>query len=173
MKVYTKFIVVPIDDVKPYWNNPRLNDKTRHALVDVYKKIGFNQPILIDENMTIVKGHARFYAAKIAGFDSIPCILSQATEEENKADRILDNKIQELSTWDPSTLEAELFKIDIQIEGVSFDFGAPEVKYNEEAGMPAQDFEIDTRRYIDTICPKCGTALRFDIDELAQREVVK
>lgn len=89
-----------LTDIKPYWKNPRINDDTINALVEVIPIIGFNQPIVIDKNNVIVKGHARYTAAMRLKMDKIPCIVSENTEEINKLDRIADNKVFELSTWD-------------------------------------------------------------------------
>jgi hypothetical protein len=117
-----KIVMKGIDDVTPYWRNPRKNDKTVNELIQVIEKFGFNVPIVIDTNNVVVKGHARLKAAKRLFMNEIPCIVSYADEDTIKADRIADNKIQELSAWDFSKLETEYEKIaDSKFERLFFE----------------------------------------------------
>ena len=103
-----EIVMIPVNEIIPYWRNPRRNDKTVDALVEVIQKNGFNVPIVVDRNNVAVKGHARLKAAKRLGMEAVPCIVSDATEDVIKADRISDNKIQELSRWDFGKLDIEL-----------------------------------------------------------------
>lgn len=103
-----EIVMTPVNRVIPYWRNPRRNDKTVDALVSVIEKNGFNVPIVVDKNGVVVKGHARLKAAKRLGMSHVPCIVSNAPEDVIKADRIADNKIQELSSWDFGKLNVEL-----------------------------------------------------------------
>lgn len=109
-------VMKPINEIIPYWRNPRRNDKTVDALVPVIQKYGFNVPIVVDKNGVVVKGHARLKAAKRLGLTEVPCIVSYASEDVIKADRIADNKIQELSSWDFARLETEIGKLDGKME---------------------------------------------------------
>lgn len=106
-----EIVMKKTSEIIPYWRNPRRNDKTVEALVPVIEKNGFNVPIVIDKNNVVVKGHARLKAAKKLGMEEVPCIVSDASEEVIKADRIADNKIQEMSSWDFAKRELELERI--------------------------------------------------------------
>jgi ParB-like chromosome segregation protein Spo0J len=161
VRVYWDVLDIPIDKIKPYWSNPRCNDKTKEALVGAYKTIGFNQPILIDQEHVIVKGHARYYAAKIAGMKIIPCVISKATPEENQQDRILDNAIQELSVWDPEMLKHEIEAVDIEIQHVFCDL-KNEIEASIAEGEPK----------IKIICPGCGEETYIPKSEIEKLEVV-
>ena len=117
VKMADRIVVLPIDDVIPYWRNPRRNDKTVDYLVKIIPEYGWRVPIVVDQNHVVVKGHARLKAAKRLGMNAVPCIISDATPEEIKQDRILDNKIQELSYWEFSKLELEFERIgDMQFK---------------------------------------------------------
>lgn len=109
-------VMKPVNEIITYWRNPRRNDKTVDALVPVIQKYGFNVPIVVDKNGVVVKGHARLKAAKRLGLTEVPCIVSYASEDVIKADRIADNKIQELSSWDFARLETEIGKLDGKME---------------------------------------------------------
>ena len=56
-----KLEIVMVDPMKlkPYFRNPRNNDKTVLALVKIIPRVGFNVPIVVDKDMAIIKGHSR------------------------------------------------------------------------------------------------------------------
>ena len=55
-----KIIKVNINDIKPYWRNPRKNDNAVIAVKESIKKYGYTVPIILDSNMTIIAGHTRY-----------------------------------------------------------------------------------------------------------------
>lgn len=116
IKLYDKVVYLPTDSIFPYENNVRVNEKAVEALVKAIPVMGFNVPIVIDKNAVIVKGHSRWEACKRLGLAEVPCIVSYASEDVIKADRIADNKIQELSSWDFARLETEIGKLDGKME---------------------------------------------------------
>lgn len=107
-------VEVPISEIKPYAKNPRDNEATVQKLMDLIKRVGFNQPLLLTRDNEIVKGHARYEACKRLGFKSIPCVYTDNTEDLVKFDRIADNKVHELTTWDYDELmhEVDMLKTD-------------------------------------------------------------
>lgn len=141
---------MPIDNVEivmkktseiiPYWRNPRKNDKTVEALMPVIEKNGFNVPIVIDKNNVVVKGHARLKAAKRLGMEEVPCIVSNAPDDVIKADRIADNKIQEMSSWDFAKRDLELERL-----GDSMTFGR--LFRPEELDVGNEVFDVPTFEY--------------------------
>ncbi len=70
---------------------------------------------LFDKEGVIVKGHARYKAAKLLGMEELPCI-SGNDDAVNNDDRILDNKISELSKWDMVKLSYELDQVGIELK---------------------------------------------------------
>lgn len=141
IKVEDKIVMKKISEVKPYIRNPRKNDKTVDLLCKIIPKVGFNVPLVIDENGIIVKGHARFSAAIKLGMTEIPCIVSHADPEAIKADRIADNKISEFSEWVNEELMHEIDMIDFD-----FDFtelGFPKVDFDDIPAM--EDFEVEDK----------------------------
>ena len=100
----------------------------------------------------IVKGHSRYYAAKLSGFETVPCIVSDASDAENKEDRVLDNKIQELSTWLPGDFERELGMVSISIAGV-FDDLEEEI----DLGIKRDTEKMEPKEpLVFIVCPVCG-----------------
>ncbi len=99
--------------------------KQLQKLKNAIKKVGYTNPIIIDENQNIIAGELRLLAAKELGFTQIPAILLEnLTEEEADAIRILDNRIAEDGEWHYENLKDELeklLKFDISFEDLGFD----------------------------------------------------
>ena len=111
-------------DIVPYAKNTKKHDETQiKNVAESIKKYGWVQPIVIDNDGTIVIGHCRALAAERLGMEEVPCVVvSDLTEEEINALRIVDNKTNE-SPWDFDLLSAELPEIDLS--DFEFDFDVP------------------------------------------------
>ena len=108
-----KIEYIPLEKIKPYENNPRINDDAVKYVANSIKEFGFKVPIIIDENNVIVAGHTRLKAAKKLGFEKVPCIRADdLTENQIKAFRLADNKVGEIATWDFNSLAVELANIE-------------------------------------------------------------
>lgn len=145
IKIYTEIKVIPIDQIKPYWRNPRHNDKTVEALKAVIPVVGFNVPIYVDKDNVIIKGHARYRAATQLGMKELPCIVSENSDEQNRLDRVADNKVSELAEWDLGELRYELENIDFDLESIGFDMPKDdfmEAEYAQEEFNDVQDGDI-------------------------------
>lgn len=114
---------IPISYVKPYEKNLRKNDKAVDGVAESIKQFGFKQPIDIDKNGVIVAGHTRYKVAIKLGFDTVPCVRADdLTQKQIKAYRILDNKLNELASWDFEMLGEEMktFQFDFESFDVQF-----------------------------------------------------
>ena len=110
--------------LKPYENNPRVNDYAVKKVLASIEEFGFTQPILVDEDMVIIAGHTRREAAILKGLKEVPYIVVDwLSPEKVRAYRIADNKLAELSTWDDTVLREELFEleaVDFPLEVMGF-----------------------------------------------------
>ena len=121
-------VEVAIGDLKPYANNPRLNDVAIKYVKESIAKFGFKVPLVIDTHNVIVCGHTRYEAAKQLKMESLPCIRADdLNEEQIKAFRLADNKVAEFSEWDDFKLDLELG----QLNDMGFDM-EPFGFFNEE-----------------------------------------
>ena len=105
--------VMPIDDLKPYKNNPR--NITQTAINAVKKSISeneFNSVIVVDKNLEIIAGHTRVLAAKSLGYTELPVMISNIDELQAKKLRLLDNRLTELTEWDSEKLLIESLDFD-------------------------------------------------------------
>jgi len=99
----------PIDTIKPYEANPRINDDAVDAVAASLKEFGFRQPIVIDADGVIIVGHTRWKAAKKLGLAKVPVhIATDLPPEKVKAYRIADNQTATLAEWDMDLLPIEL-----------------------------------------------------------------
>jgi len=64
----------PVGSIRPYENNPRLNDDAVDAVAASIKEFGWRVPIVCDEELVIVAGHTRAKAARKLGLKVVPCI---------------------------------------------------------------------------------------------------
>lgn len=101
---------VQVGKLIPYANNARTHTEAQVAQIAAsIREFGFNNPILIDEQSTIIAGHGRVLAAQALELKEVPCIrLTHLTESQRKAYVIADNKIALNSGWDEELLKLEL-----------------------------------------------------------------
>lgn len=99
-----------LDQIIPYEFNNRTHPQQQiDRIANSISLFGFNQPIVVDESNTILVGHGRWAAAKKLGMVKAPVLLRAGLSEADKrAYRILDNKLQNDSSWDLNNLELEL-----------------------------------------------------------------
>ena len=98
------------ETLNPYDRNPRITDEDAIAEVaDSIKRYGFQQPIVVDESMTVIVGHTRLRAAFKLGLKQVPVIIAKdLTEAEARAYRLADNRTAELTGWDMKELAREV-----------------------------------------------------------------
>ena len=164
-----KLEVVMIDPekLKPYFRKPRNNDKTVEALVKIIPRVGFNIPIVVDKDMVILKGHSRWNASRILGLKEVPVIISEASEEQNNKDRILDNAIHELTEWDYEKLKVELNLTGISLDNYKLKWIS---KIIDTTPVPKKDGKKEPKDIILTIpCPKCKKEIQFSKKELLSK----
>jgi DNA modification methylase len=110
----------PLPRVKPYPNNPRLNDDAVDAVVASIREFGFRQPIVVDSDGVIIVGHTRWKAAQKLGLEKVPVhVAKDLTPEQIKAYRIADNKTNELAEWNLDLLPIEL----ADLQAANYDLG--------------------------------------------------
>lgn len=108
-----KVVDLPVSEVKPYENNPRDNSRAVEYVKKSIEEFGFQQPLVLDKDKTIIVGHTRFLAAKEIGLETVPCVIADnLTEAQAKAYRLADNKTSDYSVWDNKLLLEELEGLD-------------------------------------------------------------
>jgi DNA modification methylase len=119
---------ISIEKLIPYVNNARTHSDAQVAQIAAsIKEFGFNNPVLIADDNSIIAGHGRVMAARKLGKDTVPAVrLSHLTEMQRKAYILADNKLALNADWDNSLLAIELADLkdlgfDTDLTGFSAD----------------------------------------------------
>ena len=101
---------IQLEALIPYINNSRTHSDDQVAQIAAsIKEFGFNNPILVDKDNSIIAGHGRLQAARKLGLTEVPCVrLEHLTETQRKAYVIADNRLALNAGWDNELLTIEL-----------------------------------------------------------------
>lgn len=113
------------DDLVPFPNNPKThNEEQISTLASNIEKFGFDQPVLVDEDSTVLKGHGRRLAARKLGV-KVPTIVHKGLSFEDKwAIVISDNAIPAMTGFDQGLLRiglTSLAKANYDLKLTGFD----------------------------------------------------
>lgn len=136
---------VAVRSIKPYKQNPRvITDESIKQVAASIEKFGWQQPIVVDSDHTVIAGHTRLRAAKHLGLKKVPVLVAaDLTTEQIQAYRIADNRSGEMSVWDGPLLNTEindLLKADFSLE----DLGFTEIQIDELTVDVGTGFEPTT-----------------------------
>ena len=121
----TKIEWLSVETLIPYAKNARTHSDEQVAqIAGSIKEFGFNNPVLVDKDNSVIAGHGRLMAARKLGMDKVPVVqLGHMTEAQRKAYVLADNRIALNSGWDADMLSLELqdLKDDIDLSLLGFD----------------------------------------------------
>ena len=144
-----QYVKKKLSEIKPYENNPRINDDAVDDVAESIRQCSYITPIIVDEDGVILAGHTRYKALlKLGKKECSVMVVSGLTEDQKKKYRLYDNKAAEFSGWDQRKLQKELFDVDFG----GYDFGQPEIKNPDADGEDEEKHETKT-------CPCCGEVL--------------
>jgi ParB-like chromosome segregation protein Spo0J len=63
---------VSLSRITPYFRNPRNAAEAVPGVMASIKEFGWRQPIVVDKDMVIIVGHARYLAAQRLGCVKVP-----------------------------------------------------------------------------------------------------
>ena len=138
--------MVSVDTLIPYAKNARTHSDEQVAqIAGSIKEFGFNNPVLVDKDNSVIAGHGRLMAARKLGYKEVPVVkLEHLTESQRKAYILADNRIALNSGWDTSMLSLELqeLKDDIDLSLLGFDADELDAMLNpieETEGLTDED----------------------------------
>lgn len=113
-----KIEMVDLDRIRFYEKNSKAHPTGQvEKIARSIDAFGFNVPVLIDREFSLVAGHGRCMAAKRLGFEQVPAVrVEHLTVEQVRAYRIADNKTAE-SEWLEDMLAEEL----LELKSLEFD----------------------------------------------------
>lgn len=178
--------MVKVADLKPYENNVRDNNQEAvDAVVESLKRHGYQERILVDENMVIIRGHTRLKAFKQLGWDEVEVLVATGwTPEQVRTVRLADNRTQELSMLKPKELDLELRELpDVEYAKT---LGLEETKPFAEGKMETTKEDIEqAQKHLESLlkdqdeakqagmvnlkCPHCDTVFMMKIGDLKNK----
>lgn len=119
----------PADLVAPARNVRKIKAAHLHEVVSAISRLGFFDPVLIDERNRVLDGVVRVEAAKLLGLTYIPCIQADhLTAAERRLLRIALNRLSEKGSWDFDELKIELEELVVENAPIEITgFSMPEI----------------------------------------------
>ena len=121
---------LPLKELKPAAYNPRKKlkkgDKEYEKIKQSLLKFGYVDPIIVNEDLTVIGGHQRLTVLKDLDYETAKCVIVDLPKEDEKALNIALNKIT--GQWDEALL-ADLL-LDLQESDFNLDltgFELPEI----------------------------------------------
>jgi len=161
-------------EIKPYSKNAKKHPKKQiEQVANSIKEFGMNQQIVVDKQGVIIVGHGRYEALKSLGMEVKDEYVKvvDLTEEQAKAYRLADNKLNE-SEWDMDLVIEELkglssemldltgFDTDLVIEPDEKDDEVPEVPTEPQSKL-GDLYELGSHRVL------CGDSTKLeDVERL-------
>jgi len=117
---------LPVTALRPYAGNARTHSARQiRKIAKSIKAFGFNNPILTDDEYTVIAGHGRLEAAKQLKMATVPVVkLSHLSKEQVRAYVLADNKLALEAGWDKEVLSIELqglVALDFEVELTGFE----------------------------------------------------
>lgn len=114
-----KIEIVPIEKIQPYELNAKIHDEQQvNRIAESIKQFGFDQPIVVDKNYVIIKGHGRRLASIKLGIERVPVLVrDDLTEEQVRASRLSDNRVA-IGDIDGEIFQQELSSLDYSLDGI-------------------------------------------------------
>lgn len=108
-----------VEKLIPYENNVKIHDEKQvKKIAESIKQFGWDQPIVVDKDGVIIKGHGRRLAALKLGLKTVPVLVrGDLTPEQVNAARVADNRVA-MGDIDTELLQKELSLIDFDFSGI-------------------------------------------------------
>ena len=154
--------MVAIGDLRPNPRNPNRHSAEQLSLLaKIIKGSGWRAPITVSKRSgLIVRGHGRLLAAQKLGLKVAPVDYQQyATDAEEWADLLADNRISELAEMDRGMLKDLLGEVDtgeIDMELTGFSPGELELLMTAAPPDGAKPPATGGGRSLPVTCPECG-----------------
>ena len=145
-----EFKKLKINDLKPAAYNPRKalkpGDKEYEKIKKSISEFGYVDPIIVNDDMTVIGGHQRLTVLKDLGYTEIDCVVISIDKTKEKALNIALNKIT--GEWNKNLL-ADLIKdlqdSDFDIEFTGFEPPEIEQLFNSvhDKDITEDDFDVE------------------------------
>ena len=129
----------PVKSLVPYARNARTHSEEQVGQIAAsMREWGWTNPVLVDEQGTIIAGHGRIQAAQKLGITEAPVMVTRGwSEAQKKAYVLADNQLALNAGWDVEKLAVELG----DLSGAGFDLNLLGFSDAELAKLTAEKTE--------------------------------
>lgn len=162
-----KVVLWDIEKIVPYELNAKIHDsKQVEKIAKSITDFGWDQPIVVDKDGVIIKGHGRTLAAKKLGLKQVPVLVrDDLTEEQVRAARLADNRVA-IGNIDTDLLQKELATLEFDLEGI---FDKKELDFlNADLGEMNMDAIVED---IDAEVERQAAETVNSLDDVDERDV--
>jgi ParB family chromosome partitioning protein len=123
-KARGQLVWIPIDQLYSHPDNPRKELGNLSELAESIKQKGIMQNLTVvprgEGGYTVVIGHRRTGAAKLAGLTELPCVITSMTDQEQVATMLLENiQRSDLSPFEQAQGFQMMIDLGDSVEGIS------------------------------------------------------
>ena len=148
MKEQKKLVYISVNDIFPHADNPRKELGDLSELADSIREKGIMQNLTVvrDEEFdglyTVIIGHRRLEAAKLAGLSEVPCVIADMTPKEQIATMLLENmQRSDLTVYEQAQGFQMMFDFGESVESISKKTGFSESTVRRRLKMAELDSE--------------------------------
>lgn len=162
-----------LKELKPAAYNPRKKlkkgDKEYEKIKQSLLKFGYVDPIIVNEDLTVIGGHQRLTVLKDLDYETAKCVIVNLPKEDEKALNIALNKIT--AQWD-ETLLADLL-LDLQESDFNLDLTGFEPPEIDNILSNVHDKELSEDEFdVEEELKKPTVSRRGDIWQLGKHRVI-
>ena len=164
---------LPLKELKPAAYNPRKKlkkgDKEYEKIKQSLLKFGYVDPIIVNEDLTVIGGHQRLTVLKDLDYETAKCVIVKLSKEDEKALNIALNKIT--GQWDNALL-ADLL-LDLQESDFNLDLTGFEPPEIDNILSNVHDKELSEDEFdVEEELKKPTVSRRGDIWQLGKHRVI-
>ena len=164
---------LPLKELKPAAYNPRKKlkkgDKEYEKIKQSLLKFGYVDPILVNEDLTVIGGHQRLTVLKDLDYETAKCVIVKLSKEDEKALNIALNKIT--GQWDEALL-ADLL-LDLQESDFNLDLTGFEPPEIDDILSNVHDKELSEDEFdVEEELKKPTVSRRGDVWQLGKHRVI-
>ena len=164
---------LPLKELKPAAYNPRKKlkkgDKEYEKIKQSLLKFGYVDPIIVNNDLTVIGGHQRLTVLKDLDYETAKCVIVKLSKEDEKALNIALNKIT--GQWDDALL-ADLL-LDLQESDFNLDLTGFEPPEIDNIISNVHDKELSEDEFdVEEELKKPTVSRRGDIWQLGKHRVI-
>lgn len=165
---------LPVDKLFPHPDNPRKDLGDLTELADSIKANGIFQNLTVVpaddtyETFTVIIGHRRLAAAKLAGLSEVPCVITEMDQKEQVRTMLLENmQRSDLTVYEQAQGFQMMLDLGSTVEEIAEKSGFSKVTVRRRVKM----MELD-QRVLKQVSSERQLSLT-DFDKLSQIESIK